>query len=226
MVNNLPKSSMLATLNQCSPAFSVSLDDNVSTPDMSQRPRRKSANYDAGFTNLVKERRDSFFDNAKGKGYAHFGRRRPAGERHGTKYPKTQNKKMKIAQIKSATSISIAKQKNNLFRFWGKPKPKGKSDIIPDVVETKDQEVTNRQSRRDAKSVADTVLGIPGGNNRQIKALVNALNRKEMAAHKNMLEEHYPPRSEHNRFLERVGHNVIKTTKELRTLVVHSIHVC
>ena len=99
-------------------------------------------------------------------------------------------------------------------------------DTISDVVETRNEEaVTKRQARRDAKSVVDAVLQIGSDPNRQVKALVSALARKDLSSHRNMLENHYP-RSKNQIFLERIGANVIKTTKELRTSVFTIMNAC
>ena len=65
---------------------------------------------------------------------------------------------------------------------------------------TNGEVVTKRQARRDAKSVVDAVLRIGSDPNRQVKALVSALQRKDMSSHRNMLENHYP-RSKNQIFL-------------------------
>ena len=107
---------------------SVLSNDSDSSPDLSaraSRPRRKTANYNADLTHLLRERRDPLFENEKG--YSAFGRRRPAGQRwhkDGTKNPNEQKKKPKDVRKKSVSVTCTSNQKNNLFHFWGKPKTK------------------------------------------------------------------------------------------------------
>ena len=176
-----------------------------STHQCSSRPRRKSTNYNASIVDLERMRTDSFFANEKG--YSAFGRRRPEGQRHRKK------KKTVVAKTKPIVKSNCAKQKSNLLSFWGKP------DNVINESKKKNPTVTKRQLRRDSKNIADAILRVGDGDeHRQKMALVATLQRKDLASHNENLQKFYP-RSENSKFLERVGSNVIETTRELREMV-------